>query len=244
MLTGSVIFNLAGFDLFCPGHLMILCLVPVFTAALTAVCMKIPDRYSQILIRSLSVLIFVCELTQDVILTLEGGNILNYLPLHLCNIGIFVNLAASFGKGRIREFFSEVSLTLILPGAAFALITPDWNYRPLLSWLPLMCFFTHSLLVAVPVMMYARNYCRPSFRHFYYPYVFLILAAIPVYFFDKAVNRNYMYLLWPADGSPLEWLAGCMGNPGYLIGALIILAAVLSVIYSILMIIEKAGKRS
>ena len=227
-----------GFELFSPGHLAILAFTPVIIVSFTVLAIRSSSRKAGILIKTLTVLVLLGEALQDILLTAEGGNLLNYLPLHLCNLGIFVNLLASFGKGRIREFFSEVSLTLIAPGALFAVITPDWNYRPLLSWLPMMCFGTHILLIMIPVLMFACGYCRPSFRHFHYPYIFLICAAVPVYIFDRAVSRNYMYLLYPADDSPLEWLASFMGNPGYLIGVLIMLGLILAVIYSIIMFIE------
>ena len=80
----------------------------------------------------------------------EGGNLIDFLPLHLCNLGIFVNLAASFSRGRIQSFFAEIGIVLLMPGAVGALLFPDWNYRPFWSYLPLLCFFTHSLLVFNP----------------------------------------------------------------------------------------------
>ncbi|MBP5180246.1 MAG: YwaF family protein [Clostridiales bacterium] len=232
-----------GFDLFCPGHLVIIAALPAAAICLGIICKRMSETASCVFIRTLSVLVLLCETLQDILLTLEGGNILNYLPLHLCNLGIFVNMAASFGCGKVRAFFSEVSLTLIAPGALFAVITPDWNYRPLLSWLPLMCFFTHILFVIIPVLMLIRGYCRPSFRHFHYAFIFLIAAAVPIYILDKAINRNYMYLLWPASDSPLEWLESFMGNPGYLLGVLIMLAVILAVIYTLLWLIRPGQNR-
>lgn len=232
-----------GFDYFCTGHLIIIALMPLTAALLTLTVIKLTGKTSEILIRTLSVIVLAAELLQDVLLTIEGGNILDYLPLHLCNLGIFVNLAAAFGKDRIRSFFAEVSLTLIAPGAVFAVITPGWNYRPLLSWLPLMCFFTHILLVAIPVMMYAKGYCRPSFRHFYYPYVFLFAVSVPIYVFDRIVRRNYMYLLWPAENSPLSWLESFLGNPGYIAGVAVMLGIILLVIYSLLWIINSISRK-
>lgn len=230
------------FEHFCTGHLIILGIIVVFTVLLGILAHKLPERRADILIKALSVLALSCEFLQDVLLTLEGGNILDYLPLHLCNLGLFINIVASFTKGKVRAFFSEVSLVLIAPGSVFALITPDWNYRPLLSWLPLMCFFTHSLVLAIPIMMYIRRYCRPSFKHFWYPYVFLIPVTIPIYTLDKATGRNYMFLLRPISGTPLAWLASFMGNPGYLIGVLVMLAVVLLFVYSLFTVINKLRK--
>lgn len=227
------------FEHFCTGHLIILGIIPVFITALAYLTYKLSRENADRLVKALSVLALSCECLQDILLTIEGGNILDYLPLHLCNLGLFVNVAASFSHGRVRAFLAEVSLVLIAPGAVFALITPDWNYRPLLSWLPLMCFFTHTLVVAIPVMMYVNGYCRPSFRHFWYPYAFLVAVTIPVYILDRAIGRNYMFLMHPINGTPLAWLASFLGNPGYLLGVVIMLALVLLAVYSLMTLINK-----
>ena len=46
----------------------------------------------------------------------------------------------------------------------------------------------------------------------------LFAVVIPIYWFDKRYDVNYMFVNWPSAGSPLVWLADRMGNPGYLIG--------------------------
>lgn len=48
--------------------------------------------------------------------------------------------------------------------------------------------------------------------------LFLTAVVIPIYWFDKRCDVNYMFVNWPSAGSPLVWLADRMGNPGYLIG--------------------------
>ena len=48
--------------------------------------------------------------------------------------------------------------------------------------------------------------------------VFLLAVVPPVYLFDKKFHANYMFVNVPSPGSPLEWLASFLGNPGYLAG--------------------------
>ena len=232
-----------GFELFSPGHIIVLAICACLITGLAVLARRLQSQAARLaVIRALSVLALILEIMQDILLTKEGGNILNYLPLHLCNLGLFVNLAASFGRGKAQQFFAEVSFCLIAPGALFALITPEWNYRPLLSWLPINCFLTHTLLVAIPVMMLISGMTHPSFRHFHYPYVFLLGAAIPIYATDKAIDRNYMYLIRPARGSILEWFSSFLGNPGYILGVLALLAIILTVIYTACAIYRKAHR--
>ena len=44
-----------------------------------------------------------------------------------------------------------------------------------------------------------------------------------IYLFDWVFSANYFFLRVPAPGSPLEWMAGFLGNPGYLLGYFVLL---------------------
>lgn len=145
------------FEHFCTGHLIILGIIVVFTVLLGILAHKLPERRADILIKALSVLALSCEFLQDVLLTLEGGNILDYLPLHLCNLGLFINIVASFTKGKARAFFSEVSLVLIAPGSVPSQARPlhglhhSWEIPVILSvfslcWQWYFCSSIHCLL--------------------------------------------------------------------------------------------------
>ena len=236
----NVIMN--EFEHFCAGHIVILIFLAYFSVSMCLYIAKAKEKDATRFIRFISILLLYCELFQEIMLTLEGGDLIRYLPFHLCNLGIFVNILAAFFKGKIRSFFAEVSLVLTGPGALFALITPDWNYRPLLSWLPVNCFFTHMLLVTLPVMMLIRGYCRPSFKHFHYAYLFLLVVTPPIYLFDIKYKTNYMFLRVTPEGTLLEWFESFMGNPGYLGGVLVLLALILIVVYSIALAVRLVKK--
>ena len=133
------------------------------------------------------------NLVQDVLLVREGYNVPEFLPLHLCNLGLFVNILASVTRGRARAFLAEVSLVLILPGSVGALLFPDWTYRPFWSPVSMLCFFTHSLIVFVPLVFLVRDNVHVSFKHFWYSYLFLALVTPPIYFIDRRFGVNYFF---------------------------------------------------
>ena len=64
----------------------------------------------------------------------------------------------------------------------------------------------------------ASHEIRPDFAKLWQVVLFLTAVVIPIYWFDKRYDVNYMFVNWPSAGSPLVWLADRMGNPGYLIG--------------------------
>ena len=221
------------FEHFCPEHIVMLISIAVLITAGLLIARKISERAFLNTARILSIVVLCGEILQDILLIRDGGSFIDFLPLHLCNLGIFVNFAASFTRGRVQSFFAEVAIVLLMPGAVAALLFPDWNYRPFWSYLPLLCFFTHSLLVFIPLLFLIRRKTRISFRHFWYSYLFLLVVVPPVYFLNQQAGVNYMFLMFPPSDSPLEWIFNLTGGEFYLCGLLILVTAILVVEYLI-----------
>ena len=222
-----------SFELFGPEHICTLIVIVIaITVSLLSV-RKSSDKSFSVLTRLLSFALLAGEILQDILLVRDGGNLIEFLPLHLCNLGIFVNLAAAFSKRKVQAFFAEISVVLIMPGAIGALIFPDWNYRPFWSYLPLLCFFTHSLLILIPLMFLVRKKADISFKHFWYSYLFLAVAVPPIYLLDNNTGTNYMFLMNPSNNSPLYWILNITGERFYIAGLLALLTAVLLAEYLI-----------
>ena len=191
----------------------------------------------------LALLTLAGEIIQDLLLVREGGDIMSFLPLHLCNIGIFVNLLASLTRGKVQSYFAEVSLVLIAPGSVGALLFPDWTYRPFWSAVALLCFFTHTLLVFVPLMYLVRKRISVTFKHFWYSYLFLALAVPPIWLLNSKADLNYMYLMYPPKSSPLEWIYKLTGDTYYIAGLVMFITVLLLLEYLVYSLINKASKK-
>ena len=114
------------FSHFCPEHTGMLTAIAVLITSGLLILRRSSDRKALTAVRILSLIVLAGETVQDILLVKEGGNLMSFLPLHLCNLGIFVDLAASFTRGKVRAFFAEISLVLIMPGSVSALLFPDW----------------------------------------------------------------------------------------------------------------------
>lgn len=222
-----------SFERFSPEHIGTLLVIAIAITIGLLLIRKGSDKSVQTLSRILPVMVLLGEIIQDILLIRDGGNLIEFLPLHLCNLGIFVNLAAAFSKGKIQSFFAEISVVLIMPGTAGALIFPDWTYRPFWSYLPLLCFFTHSLLLFIPLMFLVMKKAQVSFRHFWYSYLFLLVVTPPIYLLDKRTGVNYMFLLYPIESTPLEWINNLFGESYYIIGLGLLVTVILAIEYSI-----------
>lgn len=222
-----------SFKLFGPEHICTLAVIAVFITVMLIFTRKSSEKIYTAVLRTLSCLVLAGEIIQDILLVRDGGDLVEFLPLHLCNLGIFVNLAAALSKEKVQSFFAEISVVLIMPGAIGALIFPDWNYRPFWSYLPLLCFFTHSLLVLIPLMFLVKKKAQVTFRHFWYSYLFLAVVVPPIYSLDRNTGTNYMFLMNPSNNSPLYWILNITGERFYISGLLALLTAVLLAEYLI-----------
>jgi uncharacterized membrane protein YwaF len=184
-------------------------------------------------VKAAAVALIALEAAQDAYLLITGVEpVMEHLPLHLCSLGIFVNLYGAFSQSRLSAALREISLMLIAPGAVFALLFPDWTYMPLLSALSVIGFISHTLLVAVPLMMLRAGAVRPAVRHSWYPLAFLAVVSPPVFLFDRVFGYNYLFLRSPVEGTPLAWWAARLGEPGYLLGVLLMILALLALEYA------------
>lgn len=215
-----------AFEHFSTEHIAILITIGAAITLGLLILARVSDKSAMNAARVLAIITLIGEALQDVLLIKDGGNFIDFLPLHLCNLGIFVNLAAAYSRNKIQGFFAEISLLLIMPGAVGALIFPDWNYRPFWSYLPMLCFLTHSLLVFIPLLFLVRGKAHITFKHFWFSYLFLLLVIPPIYLLNRHAGTNYMYLMYPPKSSPLDWIISITGEQYYLIG----LAALVTVI--------------
>ena len=130
------------------------------------------------------------------------------LPLHLCDVMMFVEFYAVYSK---KEFPRELVFALGMPGALAALITPGESYYPFLNIYYLLFIMLHVLLFLIPVLMLADGFV-PQIRRL--PGCFAFLAVLACV--DAAVNHqlksNYLFISEAADGSILDVVQDIFGH--------------------------------
>ena len=154
------------------------------------------------------------ELGRAGLLLSRGLYDLGRLPLHLCSLSIYL---CFFHALTDRPGLGQFLYAFTLPGAALALLFPDWAGQPLFGFITVSSFLLHFLLVLYPLMQAAAGEIRPELRRLPGCIGWMLLLALPVYFLNKLWNTNYMFLNLPPAGSPLALFA-FLGNPGYLLG--------------------------
>ena len=172
-------------------------------------------------------LALVLELWRAGLLLSRGLYDLGRLPLHLCSLSIYL---CFFHALTDRPGLGQFLYAFTLPGAALALLFPDWAGQPLFGFITVSSFLLHFLLVLYPLMQAAAGEIRPELRRLPGCIGRMLLLALPVYFLNKRWNTNYMFLNLPPAGSPLALFA-FLGNPGYLLGYIPLALGVWALLY-------------
>lgn len=153
-------------------------------------------------------------------------NFLYELPLHLCSMaGILCGIHCITQW----EWLGQVLYSLCLPGAVLALLFPNWNFYPAIHFLSIEAFLFHMGILLYVFLMLWSHKIVPDVKQTGHVVLFMFVVVVPIYFFDKRYDVNYMFVNRPSAGSPLVWLAHWMGDPGYLVGyaGLMILCVIL-----------------
>ena len=167
------------------------------------------------------------ELLRAVLLMLSGHYTIGRLPLHLCAMAVYISFFHAFRGGRLTGQFLYA---FCMPGAAAALLFPDWSYYPALHFMTLCSFALHILVFCYILMQVPCGDIRPDAKSLPQCLGAMLAAAIPVDVFDVLTNTNYLFLNWPSPGSPLELFA-FLGRPGYLLGYIPLIAGVWLILY-------------
>ena len=212
-----------GFDLFCPAHVLWLAAGALFIASVVCAYRKSGAKGRRAILFSLASIIAADELSKHAFLIFIGEDSIDYLPLHLCSIGLFVCAAYAIHPNKLC---GEFLYAVCLPGTVAALLFPGWSALPPGSFITIHSFSYHILLAAFPAAILAGGDHRPSVRRL--PACAAILAAmsVPLWFFNKHFNTNFFFLNSAGKSNPLSLFVNLFGETRYVLG-LPIIAAVL-----------------
>lgn len=125
--------------------------------------------------RTVALLLVADELFKDFGLLYGGNFSLDYLPLHLCSINIFLIALHAWRRPKLLDTFLYF---VCLPAACAALLFPTWAPLPPLNFMVIHSFTVHFLLALYPLALTLRGDMDPQPRAF--PRCFALLAAMAV----------------------------------------------------------------
>ena len=178
--------------------------------------------------------IFFQEMLKNVVVAFVDEFTVGYLPFHLCGINILLILFDVIKPTKIVRSFLYY---FCIPGAALALLFPNWTTQPVWNFFHLHSFIIHILLVVYPVLLVTSGQVESDLKSAFKSLIVLVAFAIPIYFLNLLWDTNFMFLMEPDKGNPLEFFENLLGN--HLWGFPILLPLVIFLMYLPILIARK-----
>lgn len=161
--TVDTIASGLGWPHFGPFHLAVLAVFLLLGAVLCrGYCGMDTDKRRRWR-RMVALLLVADELFKDFGLLYGGNFSLDYLPLHLCSINIFLIALHAWRRPKLLDTFLYF---VCLPAACAALLFPTWASLPPLNFMVFHSFTVHFLLALYPLALTLRGDMDPQPRAF------------------------------------------------------------------------------
>lgn len=227
-----------GFQAFGPVHILWLLAGLLLWVSACAGYRKLSAQKRKTALKVLGLYIFAQEMVKNLVLILQGEFSYGYLPFHLCGINILLIVFDVIKQTKtVRSFLYYFAI----PGALLALLFPNWTAMPLWNFFHIHSFTIHILLVLYPLLLVTTGQVATDLRSALKGVALLVAMAIPVYGLNLLWGTNFMFLMQPDSGNPLELFEKLLGS--HLWGFPILLPVVLFVMYLPVFLLKKRKTR-
>lgn len=238
-VTSEKIPDGVGFKAYGATHIIWLLAGLVFCIAICRVYRKLSANKQKTMLKVLGAYIFLQELAKDLVLLLLGEFDWGYLPFHLCGINI---LLIAFDTIKQTKTVRSFLYYFAIPGAMLALLFPNWTKMPLWNFFHIHSFTIHILLVLYPLLLVTTGQIATDVKSALQGVALLVAMAIPVYGLNLLWGTNFMFLMEPDSGNPLELFQTLLGS--HLWGFPILLPIVVGVMYVPILLLKKRKERT
>ena len=238
--TEEIIPEGVGFTHFGPIHLICLALTVICSILGALYYRRLGEQGKRRFRYTIAAAMMVDEFFKDISLVVLGLWTPEYLPLHLCNINLFV---CAFYALRPSKALGNYLYTVCIPGALAACIFPSWTVLPPWNFMFLHSTTCHIMLVMYPIALVAGGDIKPSVKVL--PRCLLTLCGLAglagIANLIIGGDANFFFLCFADPGNPLYFFEQAFGS--HLIGFPIIIAGVLLVMQTPWFFVERAQKR-
>lgn len=235
--TVEVIPEGIGFPYYGTLHL---CWLAAFVVVVVLNCIlyrKLGEKGREIWRVVVAGLLVLDEVYKQIPLFVNGLFTLEYLPLHLCSINIFVIAFHSFKPGKT---VGNYLYTVCIPGAMAALLFPTWNALPAANYMLIHSFTVHILLALYPIVLTVAGEIKPDLKEVPKALLLLVGLAVVALLCNLLMDANFMFLMYADPGNPLYLFKELWGS--HLLGFPVIISGILLVMHTPWFVAKKMKK--
>ncbi len=215
----------SGFAHFGPCHLAWLFVIAIFVWMSSKWYCKKSRASQQRINRTIGVVFPLMEIYRDTVLFATGYWNAGFLPFHLCSMALLIAFLYVYTGW---HFLGVIYVVLCMPGAAAALLFPNWTTYPFLSYMHIHAFLAHGLTIAFGAWLIASGQIVPKWREYWIVICFGGIGFMLLYPLNQWLGTNFWFLAVPSTGSPLELVWKYTGSGWYLLGYFLFCMAVIA----------------
>ena len=227
-----------GFPLFGTVHLATIALM-VLSIWLNCIYYRKLDSEKRSLWRkTVGALLLLDELFKLLPMLVTGRFLWDYLPFHLCSINLFlINYHAWHPSKALDNFL----YTVCIPGALAAMLFSSWTKLPAWNYKFLHSVSVHILLVMYPVVLFVNKEIVPDWRELPKTLLLLLGLGAIALVLNLLLDTNFMFLMDPETGNPLELFEKLCGN--HLVGFPVLVTAVIGLMHIPLIVSKRIKEK-
>lgn len=180
-----------GFKLFGTTHILWLCAFVLLCAVSVIIYKKLSAKHRNIMRIIIASIVLFLELLKDGVAIAAGNFYIGHLPFHLCGISFILISFSIFKRNKTVENFLYY---IGIPGAMFALLTPDWTRLPCINFFHMHSFTIHMFLVLYPFVLVASGEVKPDLKSMPKCLLLLLGFAVPALALNVLFDQNFMFL--------------------------------------------------
>ncbi len=227
-----------GFSTFGITHLLWLLAFAAIIALAIIIYRKLPLEKRNIMRTTLGMVVVAFETIKNIVAAAIGDFGIGHLPFHLCGISILLIAFDIIKQTKtVRQFLYYIGI----PGAMLALLFPNWTVLPCMNFFHIHSFVIHALIVMYPMLLVTSGEVKPDIKTMPKCILLLVGMAIPIYFINLIFDTNFMFLMSPDKGNPLELFEKLLGS--HLWGFPILLPIVMFIMYLPMLLASKLNKK-
>ncbi len=215
-----------GFGMYSITHIVQLILAISFFIIMSIIYKKADKDTRRKIELVFVVLLWLDEAIKHISLLTHGTWLVDYLPLHLCSINIFMITIFYFTRNKLIGNFIYC---LCIPAAIVALLFPNWAQLPLVNCMSLHSYTVHVLLACYPIMLTYGKEIIKNYKNLPKLVLMLAILSIPIELVNLAWGTNFMFLTEAPKGTPLEWAEILTGS--HLVGFAVLIPIILACMY-------------
>ncbi|MBQ7173356.1 MAG: YwaF family protein [Clostridia bacterium] len=233
-----------GFTCFSLPHLLWLAVLAAGIFFFSFAYKRSNEKGRDNLRKGMALFLILFEFGKQCVVGLTGAPAAVHLPLHICSFAEFAILIDAFWPN--NRLFKPVLCYAFLPAASMALLFPTVTAYPPISFYAIHQFVLHAAIIAYIIARYAGGDMRMNYAGVWISLGMILAIALPVYFIDKAFDRNYMFLLRHSNNPALKFIWNLSGGGGgfaYILGLALLVLLMFHFVFGLFTLIQKLRDR-